>query len=167
MVRLAHGWQLSVNPEIPHEVIGSFIRPAVRAIPLEMARQIGKCRLFLLTDLGDSDLASQWRVSPRGVEISVATEGREGHEIALELLLCLGQALWEKLTTDQLKVYWQLLDAEFQAGVKGEIDDEALTKKRILLRNRFSAGVGGVFSDMVALPSPELRPSMFTASGTM
>jgi len=108
-------------------------------IPSEMARQIGTCHMSLVADLGDPDLVSQWTAAPDGVEICVATEGREAHDIAMELLVCLGQALWEKLTPDQLNAYWQLLDAEFQAAVTGEIDDEALAKKRMLLRNRFSA----------------------------
>jgi hypothetical protein len=140
VVHIAHGWQLSIGPELPHELIREFIMPAIRAIPTEMARQIGACPVSVVADLGGPDLVSQRIDSPDGVEICVATEGKkEEHDIAMEVLLCLAQALWEKLTPDQLRAYWQLLDAEFQAAVKGEIDDEALTKKRMLLRNRFSA----------------------------
>jgi hypothetical protein len=57
----------------------------------------------------------------------------------MELLLCLGQALWDKLTSEQLKAYWLLLNSEFQEGVTGEIDDDALREKRALLAGRISA----------------------------
>ena len=40
---------------------------------------------------------------------------------------------------DQFKAYWELLDAELRAGIEGEIDDEAFTQKRMLLRNRATA----------------------------
>lgn len=137
--RLAHGWRLAASPAIPKRLIDEFIRPAVRAVPSEMASQIGVCRLSLVPDLDGSNLSSQWTNIGQQTEISLAVAGRDGHEVALEMLACLGQALWEKLTTDQLKSYWQLLYAEFQAGIDGEIDDEAFAKKRTLLRNHFSA----------------------------
>jgi hypothetical protein len=47
----------------------------------------------------------------------------------MELLVCLGQILWEKLTPDQVRAYWQLLYAEFQAGIEGEIDEEAFARR--------------------------------------
>jgi len=57
----------------------------------------------------------------------------------MELLLCLGQALWQKLHPDQLKAYWSLLDSEFLLGIGGEIDEDALREKRALLAGRISA----------------------------
>jgi hypothetical protein len=71
--------------------------------------------------------------------ILLAAGDRGAHDTAMELLVCLGQILWERLTPDQSKAYWELLDAEFQAGIDGEIDDEAFTQKRMLLRNRATA----------------------------
>ena len=57
----------------------------------------------------------------------------------MELLLCLGQALWQRLSPEQLQAYWQLLDSEFQAGISGEIDEDALGEKQALLASRISA----------------------------
>ena len=68
----------------------------------------------------------------------MATKDRDDHDTAMELLACLGQILWEKLTPEQVRAYWQLLYAEFQAGIEGEIDEEAFAEKRMLLRNRFT-----------------------------
>jgi hypothetical protein len=57
----------------------------------------------------------------------------------LELLVCLGQALWERLNHSQRKAYWLLLDSEISAGIPGEIDEEALKQKRLLLSSSNSA----------------------------
>jgi hypothetical protein len=57
----------------------------------------------------------------------------------LELLVCLGQALWERLNHSQRSAYWLLLDSEISAGIPGEIDEEALKQKRLLLSSSNSA----------------------------
>ena len=138
-IRLAHDWRLSASGDVRKALIGDFIRPAVRAVPSEMARQIGMCRFSLVAELPDPDLTSQWTFKAREVEVRVASADRDDHDTAMELLVCLGQILWERLTPDQLKGYWHLLDAEFHAGIEGEIDEEAFAKKRMLLRDGFSA----------------------------
>lgn len=139
MMRLAHGWRLSAGVGISRALIREFIRPAIRAIPSEMAHQLGACRVFLVSELGGPRVASRWATTGPGVEITVATEGRDPHDIALELLICLGQALWENLTPDQAKAYWLLLDAELRDNIPGEIDEEAVREKRALLASAISA----------------------------
>ena len=67
------------------------------------------------------------------------TTGSEDHDIAMELLLCLGQALWEKLSDGELREYWLVLDHEIRAGISGEIDEQALEEKRSLLASRVHA----------------------------
>ena len=86
--------------------------------------------------------ASQWTATDRGVEISLAIADRDGHDVALEMLLCLGQALWGQLSDYQRKSYWLLLDAEIRAGITGEIDEDALKEKRALMATRSSAASG-------------------------
>jgi hypothetical protein len=44
-----------------------------------------------------------------GLEVSVTTAGIEEHDVAMELLLCLGQGLWERLADGELRAYWMLL----------------------------------------------------------
>jgi hypothetical protein len=138
-LRLAHGWKLSSGHPAPLLLIRDFIRPAVRAVPSRMAHQLGSCRVSLVSSLGGPDLASQWTATDRGVEVSLAAADRDEHDIAMEMLLCLGQALWERLPHNQRKAYWLLLDTEIRAGITGEIDEEALREKRALMANRFSA----------------------------
>jgi len=67
------------------------------------------------------------------------TAGSEDHDIAMELLLCLGQALWEKLFDRELREYWLVLDQEIREGMSGEIDEQALEEKRSLLASRVHA----------------------------
>jgi hypothetical protein len=136
---LAHGWQLAAPEETPASLVREFLRPAVRAVPSEMARQLTHCSIRLAVDLGGPNVASEWTADEREVRISIATGDRTNHDVAMELLICLGQALWQKLTSEQCRAYWLLLDSEFQAGVKGEIDEEALKEKRALLGSRISA----------------------------
>ena len=104
-----------------------------------MARALGPFRVFLVKSLGRPSVASRWTATGAGLEISLATAGREEHDIALELLLCLGQALWTQLNHPRTRAYWLLLDQEIAAGIPGEIDEDALEQKRLLLSSRFSA----------------------------
>lgn len=71
--------------------------------------------------------------------MSVTTKGVEDHDVAMELLVCLGQALWERLTDAELRGYWILLGDEISMGIEGEIDEQALEGKRSLFESRFHA----------------------------
>ena len=71
--------------------------------------------------------------------MTVATEGVSHHDLALELLLCVGQALWERTIPGEREAYWKLLGEEIEEGVSGEIDEQALTEKSALLASRASA----------------------------
>jgi len=105
-----------------------------------MARQLGPCRVSVAGDLGSAKVASRWTETDSGLEISLAAGGRNDHDVTLELLLCLGQALWSRLSHSQRKAYWLLLDGEIGAAISGEIDEDALKQKRLLLSSRVSAG---------------------------
>jgi hypothetical protein len=124
---------------VPEELISDFIRPVVRSIPPGIARKLGICRVSVVEKLGDATVDSRWTSIVSGLEIRLASSGREPHDIALELLLCLGQALWASLAQSRRKAYWLLLKSEIDAGISGEIDQDALELKRLLLSSRMSA----------------------------
>jgi hypothetical protein len=134
---LAHRWTLLRHPGLPHTLVREFIRPAVRAVPASMAGRLGHCRISL--EIADPTVASQWTETEAGLEVSVITAESEDHDIAMELLLCLGQALWEKLSDGEIREYWLVLDQEIRAGISGEIDEQALEEKRSLLASRVHA----------------------------
>ena len=138
MRNLAHGWRLQAD-EGSDELVREFIRPALRAVPRAVAGRLGVCLIRLEPSLPNPDAASQWRENGEGCEIVVATGETDPHDVALELLLCLGQALWEKLDHSERSGYLLQLDAEFHSGVTGEINDVACSEKEALLSSRISA----------------------------
>jgi hypothetical protein len=126
-MRLEHGWELA--GQAPGRLAGEFIGPAAGAVPPGMAQRLPPCRIVLSEDL---EAASTWTDAGERLEVTVGTGGVEEHDVALELLLCLGQALWERLTAAELEVWWKAIGAEIRAGVEGEIDEQALEEKRRL-----------------------------------
>ncbi len=121
--------------ETLEKVVREFIRPAVRAVPSPMARRLGPCTVSLFT-FANPDLSSRWTETPSGLEVELTSSGFEEHDVAMELLLCLGQVLWGRLLDYEVQAYWKLLDEEFGTGITGEIDERALEEKRRFLRGR-------------------------------
>jgi hypothetical protein len=138
LLGLAHGWKLTGIRGIPQTLVREFIRPAVHAVPSSMARRLGPCCIALSAE-PDTTINSQWTETATGLEISVVITDREHHDTAMDLLVCVGQALWEKLSDAELRAYWLLLSEEIGAGITGEIDEEALDEKRSLLASRSHA----------------------------
>jgi len=137
LLHLAHGWTLVDSPIVSAALVGDFIRPAVRAMPSSMAYRLGFCRISIL--LADPEVSSRWTESGAGIEISVSAGETPNHDLAMELLLCLGQALLERLSDQGFRAYWFLLAEEIRDGVTGEIDEQALDEKRSLLASRLHA----------------------------
>ena len=138
LARMAHGWTVAGAADGSAALVRGFIRPAVRAVPGVMAQRLGCCRILLAAEVADG-VASRWAVVEGGLEVAVSTAGIEDHDIAMELLECLGQALWERLSDAELRGYWMLLWGEISMGVEGEIDEPALEEKRQLLASRSQA----------------------------
>ena len=137
-LRLAHGWTLRRGSGLSDTLVREFIRPAVRAVPAPMAQRLGCCGISLPEEV-EAGVTSRWTTAGSGLEVLVATSGFEEHDIAMELLLCLGQALWERLSDTELRAYWVLLENEIGAGIEGEIDEQALDEKRSLFESRSHA----------------------------
>ena len=133
-LRLAHGWILTRDWGVSESLVREFIRPAVRAVPSPMARRLGPCRIALLSQ-AEVDVTSRWTTTASALELSVTTGGFEEHDIAMELLVCLGQALWQRLSVAQWSTYWTILRDEINSGIEGEIDEKALAEKRSLLES--------------------------------
>ncbi len=138
LMRLAHGWTLISSPGTSRTLVRDFIRPSARAVPSSVARRLGICRVLIPGET-KPDETSRWLWTEAAMEVSGAAAGIDEHDVALELLLCLGQALWEKLSDAERRPYWNLLDEEIRAGVEGEIDEQALEAKRHLFKGRAQA----------------------------
>lgn len=113
-----------------------MIDEAVAAMPETMAKRVGPVRVRLEPDPG---FGSHWRRTADGLEITVATDGVEEHDVAMEVLLCVGQALWEITTPAEREGWLRVIGEEIEAGVEGEIDEDALREKRALLGGPVSA----------------------------
>jgi hypothetical protein len=100
-----------------------------------MAGRLGSCRISLPEEVA-AGVTSRWTIANDGLKVSVTTAGCEGHDVAMELLLCLGQGLWERLSDGELRAYWMILDDEISMGIEGEIDEQALEEKRGLFERR-------------------------------
>jgi hypothetical protein len=139
LLRLAHHWTLIPHAGISVSLVGEFIRPAVRAVPASMAQRLGPCRISLPEEV-ETGIASRWSLTQGGLEIAVTTAATGEHDIAMELLLCLGQRLWQRLSDGELRAYWSILQREVGEGARGEVDEQALAEKQKLFQNRYRAG---------------------------
>jgi hypothetical protein len=137
-LRLAHKWLLIRDSGVSESLVRGFIRPAVCAVPSSMARRLGACRVALLAQR-EADVTSRWTTTNGSLEVSLTTGEFEEHDIAMELLVCLGQALWGRLSVAELSAYWTILRDEIDSGIEGEIDEQALDEKRFLFESRAHA----------------------------
>lgn len=136
---IAHGWRLEVAREAPAGLASDFLCPAARALPAALAARLGPCRISVVRALEQPEITSRWRRGPGQIEITVAFGELEPHDVAVELLLCLGQLLWEVTTEEERAAWLEQLRREIEAGVPGEIDEQALEAKQRLLAGTASA----------------------------
>jgi hypothetical protein len=138
-LRMPQGWVLASAPDVFAGTVREFMVPAVRAVPPCIGRRLMPCRIELVPRLAGLNVTSRWRRSPDGLEIAMATTGIEPHDAALELLTCIGQALWDEARPEEAEGFLELLRRELVAGVSGEIDEAPLEQKRRLVASRESA----------------------------
>jgi hypothetical protein len=91
----------------------------------------------------DDDVASRWHQGDAGVEVEVNESETSPHDCALEVLTCLGQALWHSANAGERRAWLELLREEIEAKVEGEIDERALREKRAMLSSRILAASSG------------------------
>lgn len=129
---------MEIEGGVPAELIRDYLRPAVRAVPAAMAART-KIRLIRVSpSLDEPEAGSRWRRSLEAAEIWLAADA-DPHDVAMELLICVGQILWEELTGDERSQWLERLQREIEAGVTGEIDELALEAKDRLLATAAAA----------------------------
>ena len=117
--------------------VKEFLVPALEAVPERVWARLGRCRIRLVP--GEAEYSSRWTAETGWLEVELATGGVATHDLALEALLCLGQALWDELEASEYTSWFEALGREIQAGVTGEIDEGAIEEKRALASSRGTA----------------------------
>ncbi len=136
--RLAHGWRVTADAS-SDALIREWIRPAVRAIPRSIAAQLPRCDLSVQQQLGGGDQASRWTLTNEALAIAVGTEGTAPHDVAIEVLVCVGQVLWETAMPAVSFGWLEKVGDEIAEGVPGDMDEESLRAKQKLLSDINSA----------------------------
>jgi hypothetical protein len=134
---------------MPGELVSEFVRPALRALPRTAASRFGPCEISLPPALPE-DAASRWIEAEKALRIEVAVAGVDPHDVAMELLTCVGQALWIVTAPFERGAWLKLLRAEIDAGVSGEIDERSLEQKRQLFSSRAAAASGAALAAYAA-----------------
>jgi hypothetical protein len=135
-----------------------MFQDALRAVPATITGRIGLCRVETVPDPG---FGSSWRRTTDSLEITVATEDVEEHEVAMEVLLCVGQALWETTTPAEREAWLRVVIDEIDAGVEGEIDEDALREKHAgaSFASTVAEYVHSLWHDVTVREGPERLPA--------
>lgn len=136
---MAQGWLLSNTAGLSPEVIEEYLRAPVAEVPGSIAARIGPCSVEVAERLLP-EAASRWTVEAGGTRLELAAGGVEPHDLAMELLICVGQIVWDGAAEEERAEYLRLLGDELREGVSGEIDEEVLPLKRRLMANPASRG---------------------------
>ena len=105
---------------------------AFACIPPKVTRRTGPITFIKQRELDDRDALSRWTQSATGLLVELATEDVEAHDLAMEFLTCVGQALWERVEDDDRGAWLGLLLEETEGGIHGELDEASLETKQYL-----------------------------------
>ena len=110
-----------METRIPVEVSQAeeAIREALACLPEPLAQRLGPVRFAVRAS--DEDVESRWRWGNVGVEVEVNERETSAHDCALELLTCLGQALWHSGSAGERRAWLKLLRQETPASQKPQL----------------------------------------------
>lgn len=107
-------------------------------IPPAVTQRTGPITFNVQFELDDPEAFSRWTQSATGLFVELATEDVEPHDLAMEFLTCVGQALWERVEDEERQAWLRVLLDETEAGIRGELDEAALEAKQHLRSNPVS-----------------------------
>jgi len=147
---IAHGWQFhSALPLTPAEE-RSIVREPAQAIPAAMAARLPQILLLAVphlacTEAGDRVCFSKpqgethsavWVEAKDKIYLLLACRELSAHDTGFEFLASVAELLLPRLAEAERERYAQVLEDELRSGVRGEIDEEAVTAKQPLLGTR-------------------------------
>jgi hypothetical protein len=147
---LTHEWEFHSGLSLSPAEERTMVREPTSAVPEAMAKRLGKVRVLAVpyiacTEAGDVIMRSKpkgeahtaaWVESPEQISLLLACRELDAHDTGFEFLGSVAELLRARLTDAELTTYSQLLDEEVRHGVRGEIDEDALSAKQTYLASR-------------------------------
>ncbi len=148
---LAHEWELHAGVSLTPAEERAIVREPAQAVPAAIAGRLGKLRVLVVpyvACLASGDAVSWskpkgethsvvWVETPERTHLVLASKELDSHDTGFEFLASLAELFRAKLTSQEVSRYTELLEEELRMGIRGEIDEDALTaKKQLLERSR-------------------------------
>jgi hypothetical protein len=148
--RLAHEWEFHSAVALSPAEERTIVREPVQAVPGAMAQRLGKLRVLAvayLACLDSGDVVARhkpkgeahtaaWVEAPERINLLLACRELDAHDTGFELLGSVAELLRLRLTNAEEEAYRQLLEEEVRHGIRGEIDEDALTAKQSYLATK-------------------------------
>jgi hypothetical protein len=147
---LAHGWEIHSMSTLTPAEDRTMVREPAQAVPAKIAQRIGPLRVLVVPYIacveagdvictvkpeGESHTAA-WVETRERTNLILACREVDAHDTGFEFLASIAELLRPRLTISEFAAYDELLEEELRHGVRGEIDEEALTAKQALLAIR-------------------------------
>ncbi|PYV35181.1 MAG: hypothetical protein DMG22_03270 [Acidobacteria bacterium] len=147
---LAQGWQLHAAVSLTPAEERTMVREPAQAVPVSIGQRLGALRVLIVPyiacfDTGDviaftkpkgETHSAVWLEDPERIHLLLPCRELDAHDTGFEFLASIGELLRPRLRPEEVGRYTALLEEELRAGVRGEIDEEALGAKRSLLGSR-------------------------------
>ena len=148
--RLTHEWEFHSALSLSPAEERTIVREPVQAIPAAIAQRLGKVRVLAvayIACLDSGDVISRhkpsgeahtaaWVETPERINLLLACRELDAHDTGFELLGSAAELLRPRLTVSEVSAYSQILEEEIRHGLRGEIDEDALTAKQAYLASR-------------------------------
>src|SRR5208283_960377 len=148
--RLMHEWEFHSALTLSPAEERTMVREPVQAVPEGIAQRLGKLRVLAvayIACLETGDVVSRlkpngeahtaaWVETPERINLLLACRELDAHDTGFELLGSVAELLRPRLTNAEATAYTQVLEEEIRHGVRGEIDEDALSAKQTYLASR-------------------------------
>jgi hypothetical protein len=147
---LTHGWELHSRIPLSPAEERTMVREPAQAVPARIAERIGALRVLVVPYIacvesgdivcttkpaGETHTAA-WVEGTERTHLLLASRDINAHDSGFEFLASVAELMRPRLTAAELTAYDGLLDEELRHGVRGEIDEDALSAKQALLAVR-------------------------------
>ncbi|HEV2494633.1 MAG TPA: hypothetical protein VG204_16335 [Terriglobia bacterium] len=150
--RLSHDWEMHSAVLLSPAEERTMVREPAQAVPAPVAQRLGKVRVLVVPYVscsGAGDLvcfskprgethSSVWLEADERIHLILPCRELDAHDTGFEFLASIAELLHPRLEAQELERYSQLVEEELQAGVPGEIDEDAVAAKQPVLKSRTS-----------------------------